>query len=87
MRIDVYTKAVLTVIAAALSANAIKSWAGPDVHAQAIAPSSALQIAVTPVGYSFFDPHTGDLWEYSGAGVHAKFRLTKPGMPLVKDGR
>ena len=85
MRLDVYTKAVLTVIAAALSVLAIRPWVTPDAVVHAGAPAQEIQFAATPVGYSFFDSRTGDLWEYSGTGLHGKFRLTKPGMPLVKE--
>ena len=85
MRIDFYTKAILTVIAAALSSMAVRPWIVPDqvAHAQGAAPE--LQFAATPVGYSFFDARTGDLWEYSGTGIHGKFKLTKPGQPLIKE--
>ena len=85
MRIDWYFKAVLTVIAVALTSLAVRPWIHPDQIAYAQAPMPELQVAVTPVGYSFFDARTGDLWEYSGTGVHAKFRLAKPGLPLVKE--
>ena len=85
MRIDFYTKAVLTVIAGLLAMVAFRPWVSPDAVAHAQGSLSELQFAATPVGYSFFDARTGDLWEYSGTGIHAKFRLTKPGMPLVKE--
>ena len=85
MRIDWYSKAVLTVIALALASMAIRPWVSPDqiAHAQGSLPE--LQFGATPVGYSFFDAKTGELWEYSGTAVHAKFRLTKPGQPLLKE--
>lgn len=81
MRIDFYTKAVLTVIAISLATLALHSG---DAVAHAQSTAGELQFAATPVGYSFFDPRTGDLWEYSGTGIHGKFRLAKPGAPLVK---
>jgi len=82
---DWYLKTVLTVIALALASMAVRPGLVPDQIAHAQAPTSELQMAVTPVGYSFFDARTGDLWEYTGIGVHAKFKLTKPGLPLVKE--
>jgi hypothetical protein len=85
MRIDTYMKAAFTLIALSLTAIAVRSWTSPDSVAHAQAPSPELQFAATPVGYSFFDARTGDLWEYSGTGIHGKFKLTKPGMPLVKE--
>jgi len=85
MRIDSYTKTVLTAIAISLASMAIRPWISPDQVARAETPAAEIQFAATPVGYSFFDAKTGDLWEYSGTGLHGKFKLTKPGMPLVKE--
>ena len=85
MRIDWYLKTLLTVIALALASLAVRPWINPDQTAYAQTSTSELQMAVTPVGYSFFDARTGDLWEYSPTGLHAKFKLAKPGLPLVKE--
>jgi hypothetical protein len=84
MRIDLYTRTVLTLIALFLAAIAARPYFEPDTVA-AQSALSGVQVAVTPVGYTFFDTRTGDLWEYSGANVHAKYRLAKPGQPLTPE--
>ena len=86
MKIDALTKAVLAAIAVLLAAIAIEPYAGPNnrtVHAQG--QFTGMQFAVTPVGYSFFDTRTGEGWEYSGTALSTKYRLSKPGQPLVKE--
>ena len=84
MRIDSFTKAALTAIVILLAVMALRPYIAPDV-AKAQGALTGMQFAATPVGYSFFDAHTGELWEYSGTGLVKKYRINKPGQPLVKE--
>ena len=88
MKPDIYTKAVLTVIAVALIAIAF----GPAVHPGMTAQAQSAQFA--GVQYSdgnFFDTRTGEVWVYqtccnvgadSGKYV-AKMKLNKLGQAMV----
>jgi hypothetical protein len=62
MRTDIYTKAVLTVIAVMLTVIACNQYIEPRATAQAqAAPFAGVQYAGSG---TFFDTKTGDLWEY-----------------------
>jgi hypothetical protein len=85
MRIDLYTKAVLTIIAIALAVLASNQFISPRV-ASAQGTFAGLQFS-SAGGYSyFFDSRTGEIWSYSiGDGkMQAKRQLTKLGQPLVE---
>jgi hypothetical protein len=61
MRIDLYTKAVLTVIALLLAAIVFKQYASPDAVALAQGPFAGVQFTGRGSGYrSFFDTRTGE---------------------------
>ena len=78
MRIDLYTKVVLTAIAVLLGVIALRGYAGPEV-VQA-------QGAFSGVQYNnevLFDTRTGDLWIYSGQKLDRHWRMTKLGQPWV----
>jgi len=66
MRPDLYTKAVLTVIAVMLTVIACSQYVSPRSVARAAGPLSGVQVAPDG-GYNFsvFDSVTGDLWHYS----------------------
>ena len=84
MHIDTYSKVVLTVIALLVGLVVFRQYASPDaVVAQG--SLTGVQMAVTPLGYTFFDSRTGEVWEYSGANLHAKHRVTKLGQALVAE--
>jgi hypothetical protein len=90
MKPDIYTKAVLTVIAVALAVIACN---------QAVRPSATVQAQVPPAPFAgvlystdgsrptFFDQRTGEIWEYHdysvGAKVATKYRISKLGQPLT----
>ena len=82
MRIDVYTKAVLTAIAVMLAVIALQ----PFIHPQIIARAEGSFAGLEFIGDAFFDTRTGDVWWYntdSGA-VSDHFRMIKPGQALVR---
>ncbi len=84
MRIDWFTKAALAAIVVLLALITLRPYVAPEVaHAQG--DLTGMQFAATPVGYSFFDSRTGELWEYSGTGLVKKYRINKPGDPLTKE--
>ena len=84
MRIDWYTKGVLTVIAVLLGVIALRPYVSPDA-VQAQGPFAGVEYGSYP-GYprTFFDPRTGDIWEYHDERQIDHYRLTKLGVPLVK---
>jgi hypothetical protein len=71
MRFDMYSKVVLTTIALLLGLIVCRQYASPETAA-AQGSLTGVQMAVTPLGYTFFDSRTGEVWEYSGANLHAK---------------
>ena len=88
MKPDIYTKAVLTVIAVALSVIAIRPLINPGTTASAQAASFAgLQYSNWDDQAMFFDPRTGEIWQYhgpnAGGRLQAKMRLSKLGQPLT----
>jgi len=76
MRIDWYTKGVLTVIAALLAVIALRPYVGPEV-VQAQGAFAGVQFAEYSNGsYGFFDARTGEIWGCGGGGTIHKRRLT-----------
>lgn len=84
MRIDWYTKGVLTVIAVLLGMIALRPYVSPDSVAHAQGPFEGVQFAKGPnTDYYFFDARNGDLWTYkNGLNEATARRLTKFGEPL-----
>ena len=88
MRIDLYTKAVLTVIAVFLAVIALKLIVQPQPVA-AEGAFSGVQINFDENGgMEFFDTRTGDIWRYGSYGssqpVWNHLKLTQLGGPLQK---
>ena len=84
MRIDWYTKGVLTVVAVLLAVIAFRPYVSPDTVVQAQGPFTGVQFTGGPSGYySFFDTRTGDVYSYFANG-DPHFRLTKLDAPPVK---
>ena|SRR5579864_4262250 len=74
MRIDLYTKTILTIIAVFLGLIAARPLFNPTpVAAQATTQYSpnTHMILDGGGGLIFFDPATGDYWEYNRAGYPA----------------
>jgi hypothetical protein len=92
MKPDIYTKAVLTVIALMLIIIACKTIITPDTIARAQGPFEGVQCSGSGAPF-FLDSRTGELWEYDlyhnlpgdqrFGTVSRKFRLTKLGEPLT----
>jgi hypothetical protein len=89
MKVDLYTKIVLTVIALALTFNLLKPVLLPsDVAAEEDKKFEHLQISISAVGIYFFDTKTGDLWIYKEQGDIAKYTLTNGiGSPFKRTGQ
>jgi hypothetical protein len=65
MKIDLYTKIVLSVIAFMLTLIACqRPFVGPDMKAAADGSFSGIQFSWGENEFTFFDTRTGDLWEY-----------------------
>jgi hypothetical protein len=83
MKPDLYTKAVLTVIALALMLIACNQYAHPSVTARAEGPFAGVQFS-SDHGPAFFDTRTGEVSLYDwGGALGAKLRLTTPGGSLL----
>jgi hypothetical protein len=99
MKPDTYTKAVLTVVAIMLSLLAVKPLISPDTTAQAQGtPFAGVQFVVDRGDLEFFDPRTGEVWEYfdsdgklsSGGRFKAgqlarRLKLHKFGEPMTEE--
>jgi hypothetical protein len=83
MRIDLYTKIVLTLILLLLVVNTLR----PFVQSQPVLAQenfSGVQFSGSS-SFCFFDSQTGDLWMYhTDGGQPLHYKLTRPGGPLVK---
>jgi hypothetical protein len=86
MRIDLYTKTILTIIALLLAVMTLKPIIQP-ASASAQASLSGVQFTTASGGFNAFDTRNGDVWLYSyNAGVYgAKYlgRIAELGRPLV----
>lgn len=70
MRIDLYTKTILTLIALLLSVLALKPVFQPQ-SANAAGAYANVQFSYSGGNHAFFNANTGDVWEY---GDHGDFR-------------
>lgn len=86
MKIDLYTKIVLTVIAFILLASWLKPLISPDA-AQATSGGKFAHIQVSAIsgGIVFFDTRTGDLWVYQPEKAPQKRTITELGKPWLLD--
>jgi hypothetical protein len=85
MRIDLYTKTVLTVIALLLSVIALKPIFQP-APAMAQGKFTGVEFASSSGRLFFFDSRTGHIWTYfheNGSGGE-NFTLTELGKPLTQ---
>lgn len=88
MRIDLYTKTILTLIALLLAVVALKPTIQPTVTAQAQSPSANIQF-MGGTDLIAMDKMTGKVWIYSvgeggGAEMHYLGQFVALGKNLVK---
>jgi hypothetical protein len=85
MRIDLYTKTILTLIAVLLAVIALKPIIQPT-PALAQANTSGVQFSASSSDISFFDPKSGDVWKYYAPSPNPvnHFKLTNLGTPLER---
>jgi uncharacterized membrane protein len=85
MRIDTYTKTVLTLIASLLGAIALRPGLQP-ITASAQSALGGVQFTATSSSFNAFDAKSGDVWLYSyeGGAYSAKYlgRITQLGQPM-----
>jgi hypothetical protein len=90
MKPDLYTKAVLTVIALLLALIACKPLLSPETTASAQGALAGVQfstfVAEGNRTFAFFDSRTGEAWFYDGGDLkpNISVRLTKLGDRLVQ---
>jgi hypothetical protein len=70
MRIDLYTKTILTIIAVLLAVIVMKPILQPQT-ALAAGSFAGIQFSYSGGNHAFFNVNTGDVWEY---GDHGDFR-------------
>ena len=85
MRIDLYTKAILTIIALLLAVIALKPLFQPQ-PAMAQGNFSSVQFSSSPGGLKFFDTRTGEIWLYqeNGGQMYQHFKITQLGKPVQR---
>lgn len=67
MRIDFFTKTILTLIALLLAVNVLKPILQPQA-AMADGPYNSVQFSYSGGSHAFFDTSSGDVWEYGDNG-------------------
>ena len=67
MRIDLYTKTILTIIALFLAMTVLKPIFQPQ-PAMAEGKYAAIQFSYSGGDHAFFDTRSGDVWEYDKDG-------------------
>jgi hypothetical protein len=67
MRIDLYTKTILTIIALLLAVIVLKPLFQPQ-PAMADGRYSSVQFSYSGGNHAFFDTRSGDVWEYGDKG-------------------
>jgi uncharacterized membrane protein len=84
MKADLYTKAVLTVIAFMLVMIGCHQYVSPTTTVNAEGQFAGVQFT-GPTPFSFFDTRTGQVWVYyPNGGTLKKYRLTGIGGALVE---
>jgi hypothetical protein len=85
MKPDLYTKAVLTVIAFMLVMIGCHQYISPATTVKAEGQFGGVQFSGNGNYWGFFDTRSGDLWKFdSGNGWRYEGRITALGQPLVK---
>jgi hypothetical protein len=63
MRIDLYAKTILTLVALLLAVNVLRPILQPQA-AMADGHFSSIQFSYSGGNHAFFDTRSGDVWEY-----------------------
>jgi hypothetical protein len=88
MKPDLYTKAVLTVIAFMLVMIGCHQYLSPTATAQAAGQFDGVAFSADGGEFAVFDSRTGDIWEYHRNGmIDTHIRIPKLGQPAVAGGR
>lgn len=84
MKMDLYTKITLTIIALLLMGNLLKPVLSPSVvQAREEAKFSHLQYSINTEGVVvFFDTKTGNMWFYHDEKPNSILKLNELGKPL-----
>jgi hypothetical protein len=87
MKTDLYTKAVLTVIAFMLVMIGCHQYISPATAVKAEGPFAGIQFTGNSLQFTLFDPRTGDIWEYkSYTNTNRKdmyhTKIPAPGVPV-----
>jgi hypothetical protein len=85
MRIDLYTKTILTLIALLLAVIALKPIVQPQPTI-AQGNLSSIQFSGARIGFWAFDTRTGDVWIYNTqtGGCDGHFKITQLGKALER---
>jgi|ERR1022692_2192181 outer membrane protein assembly factor BamB len=83
MRIDLYTKTILTLILLLLGVITARPLFSPPAVA-ADGKFAGLQFTGSPGGFYVFDPRSGDIWSYDTGGNVEHFKMLAPGQPLQR---
>jgi hypothetical protein len=85
MKPDLYTKAVLTVIASMLVMIGCHQYVSPTTIVQAEGPFAGVQFGGDAHIFTLFDLRTGDIWSYNftydGKGFMNHTKISAPGIP------
>ncbi|HXA75550.1 MAG TPA: hypothetical protein VNV41_00305 [Candidatus Acidoferrales bacterium] len=85
MRIDLYTKTILTLIVLLLTVIVVKPMLQPQA-AMAEGKYAAVQFSYSGGNHAFFDTRSGDVWEYGENGqFHQHYKVREFGKDHDRD--
>lgn len=85
MRIDLYTKTILTLIALLLAVIAVQPLVHPTRTVQAQGSFNGVQFTGGPGGFWIFDSRSGDVWAYGTHGEPVQhYKIAALGQPLTR---
>ena len=85
MRIDFYTKTILTLIALLLTVIVVKPILQPQAT-MAEGKYAAIQFSYSGGNHAFFDTRSGDVWEYGDNGqFHQHYKVHEFGKDHDRD--
>ena len=84
MKPDLYTKAILTIIAILLAVIVCNQYISPARIASAQETFADVQFTGDGLERNFFDAKTGDLYWYRGENLTQHRKLVKLGQPLAE---